>query len=121
MRYLVLTDDWELRGNGEGNVNELQVQPAKKLMSLYEKLGIKGTFNVEVMQQLAFERYSSEVRIAKERDLWLSSVREMRDRGHDVQLHIHPQWFGAYREKGKWVLGSKWNIVDYSKAPRFTE
>lgn len=94
--WIVLSDDWELRGNGQGRVLDQQRIPALKLMNLYDQLGIKSTFNVEVMQQLAFERHSeSSFEIAQGRDDWQETVVNMVERGFDVQLHIHPQWWGG--------------------------
>ncbi len=34
--------------------------------------------------------------------------------GHDVQLHIHPQWFNAHFENEKWIVDmSNWRIGDF--------
>jgi len=113
--WIALTDDWELRGNGTGRVSQLQCKPAARLMDLYERLGIRSTFNVEVMQQLAFERYAQgDAEFRAERDAWKDSVAMMIARGFDVQLHLHPQWLGAERVDGWWRLGTRWNLADYS-------
>lgn len=83
-------------------------------MDLYDSLGIKSTFNVEVMQQLAFERYVDvHEAIRSGRDAWLESVRLMIARDFDVQLHVHPQWMGAEFIDGWWKLDRRWNIADY--------
>lgn len=115
--WIVLTDDWELRGNGTGTVERLQQKPALKLMDLYDKLGIKSTFNVEVMQQLAFERLAdTHAEIRAGRDAWRHTVSTMISRGFDVQLHIHPQWMDADLIDGWWKLDRRWNIGDYPAA-----
>lgn len=114
--WIVLVDDWELRGNGLGNVIDSQYKPALKLMDLYEELDIKGVFNIEVMQQLVFERYASAYEeIKKQRDFWLKTVRNMLQRGFDIQLHIHPQWHDASYNGKFWKLDKRWNIADYSQ------
>jgi hypothetical protein len=113
--WIVLTDDWELRGNGTGRVEDLQQKPAARLMDLYERLGVPATFNVEVLQQLAFERHAERNEsIAQGRDAWIATVRCMVERGFDVQLHLHPQWIGAELIDGWWKLGQRWNIADYA-------
>jgi hypothetical protein len=113
--WIVLTDDWELRGNGTGTVEDLQQKPALRLMDLYDRLGIKSTFNIEVMQQLAFEKHAdSNTGIRAGRDAWRHTVRTMVARGFDVQLHIHPQWVDAELIDGWWKLGRRWNIADYT-------
>lgn len=113
---IILTDDWEVRGNGSGNVADLQVKPAKRLMDIYEKHGIRSTFNVEVLHQLSSLKFCHlSRRMASDVVLWENSVHEMLDRDFDVQLHLHPQWWKASFKHGNWELGKKWNIVDYSK------
>ncbi len=112
---IALTDDWELRGNGLGEVETLQVRPATRLMDLYDRLGVRSTFHVEVMQQLTFESYAGRYpEIARQRDLWIEGVRSMCRRGFDVQLHIHPQWSREEYNGRSWKLGRLWHIVDYS-------
>jgi hypothetical protein len=113
--WIVLTDDWELRGNGTGRVEDLQQKPATRLMDLYQRLGVPATFNVEVLQQLAFERYADgSESIARGRDAWIATVRRMVERGFDVQLHLHPQWADAELIDGWWKLGRRWSIADYA-------
>jgi len=114
--WIVLTDDWELRGNGTGRVEDLQEKPALRLMDLYDKVGIKSTFNIEVLQQLAFEKYAvANESIRAGRDAWRQMVCTMVARGFDVQLHLHPQWMNAELINGWWKLGRRWNIADYTQ------
>ena len=112
--WIVLTDDWELRGNGTGRVEDLQARPATRLMELYQRLGVRSSFNVEVLQQLAFEKHArGNEGIARGRDAWISTVQDMLRRGFDVQLHLHPQWLDAELVGGWWKLGRRWHIADY--------
>lgn len=112
--YLALTDDWELRGNGSGDVSQLQFAPLKQLLRIYGQYGVRSTFNVEVMQQLTFrkfqDRYPELKRLADE---WDDHVREAFKHGQDVQLHIHPQWSTAHYENGKWKLSGEWSLLNY--------
>jgi hypothetical protein len=76
--WIALTDDWELRGNGMGSVYELQYLTSLKLMDLYDRLGVKGTFHLEVLQQIAFLKYSKQYRkIKKEAEYWREAVETM--------------------------------------------
>jgi hypothetical protein len=114
--YLALTDDWELRGNGSGDVEEIQLRPMRELVRLYDAHGARGTFNVEVMQQLAFRAREREHAELKARaDAWDEHVRATYERGHDVQLHIHPQWSDAAYEDGRWKLRGDWSILNYEE------
>jgi hypothetical protein len=44
---------------------------------------------------------------------WEELVREAYSRGHDIQLHVHPQWDQARYEDGKWCLDKRWSILGY--------
>jgi hypothetical protein len=112
--WIAVVDDWELRGNGSGNVVDLQFNNSVRLMESFKKLGIRSTFNIEVMQQLAFENYAGNYgTIRDQRDSWINAVKIMQENGFDIQLHIHPQWHGASFNGKLWKMGTKWNIIDY--------
>lgn len=112
---LVLTDDWEIRGNGSGNIYALQFRKARLLCELYEQFNICGTFTVEVMQQLLHRKYESMYpELGKIADEWDYLVQEMYKHGHDIQLHIHPQWSNAEYHSGKWNLKGNWSLCSYS-------
>lgn len=112
--HLVLTDDWELRGNGSGSMPRIQFDTMERLVAVYERHGLKASFSVEVMQQLkhleAGEREPGLLDLARR---WEEHVREALRRGHDVQLHVHPQWHGAARREGRWHLTAAWSILDH--------
>jgi len=111
---IILTDDWELRGRGFGNVMDMQYKTAIELMNLYDRFGIKSTFNIEVMQQIAFERYKNKYKILKEQIyLWKEAIEIMISKGFDIQLHIHPQWHNAVYDGKKWTLDERWSITSY--------
>lgn len=118
--YLALTDDWELRGDGSGDMNLIQFRPMKELINIYNKHNVRSTFMVEVMQQLTFRREQNrfpELKLLA--DEWDSNVREAYKLGHDIQLHIHPQWSKAEYENGEWKLSGDWSLLNY--APEVAE
>jgi len=115
--HLAFVDDWELRGDGSGNVEKLQVEPMRRLVDIFDKYGIRGSFNVEVMQQMAFRTVEDHhPELKRYADLWEEAVTETYSKGHDIQLHIHPQWKDAKYLDGKWELASDWSILNYSPA-----
>ena len=112
--HLALTDDWELRGNGTGDVREIQLRPLRRLVELYERYGARGTVNAEVMQQLTFRRLQDRhPELGRLADEWDEHLREAHRRGHDVQLHLHPQWAGAAYDGGRWHLPGAWSILEH--------
>lgn len=113
--WIAYVDDWELKGNGLGDVETHQYIPSQKLMNIYDECGIKSSFNIEVMQQIAFEKYKDQYPdINRQYSLWLKSVESMINRGYDIQLHLHPQWHNATFDGSYWKLDKRWNIVDYA-------
>lgn len=113
--YLAFVDDWEVRGNGTGDPRVLQFEPMRRLVKIFDRYGIRGSFNVEVMQQLAYrklqERSPELQAFANE---WEEVVTQSFRQGHDVQLHLHPQWSAArYDGRGVWKVDGDWSILNY--------
>lgn len=114
--HLALVDDWELSGNGSGDIRQLQFEPLRRLVAIYNRLGIHGSFNAEVMQQITFRQHENEHKELKLwADEWDDIVRETFRQGHDIQLHIHPQWQNAEYKDGRWKLTADWSILNYSR------
>ena len=109
---LVLVDDWELRGDGSGDMRVIQFDTLHKTMDIYEKYGLKASINAEVMQQINHkkwgEQYPDLKQLAKE---WDDIIIEACQRGHDIQPHTHSQWQGATYENGRWNLPGNWSII----------
>jgi hypothetical protein len=87
----------------------------RKLVKIFNEHGIRGSFNAEVMQQLTYrseqERFPELKAIADE---WEEVVTESFRQGHDIQLHLHPQWMDArYEGNGNWKLSGDWSILNY--------
>ena len=117
--WLLLQDDWEIRGNGLGNVAHLQYLPLLFILELADLLNIKLNFMVEVLQQIAFNDFAHNNRnIRIQSNLWDNCVLMMKERGHDVQLHLHPQWYKCKYQNGYFILSSNWNIATYGKNDR---
>lgn len=114
--HLALVDDWELSGNGSGDIRRLQFEPMRRLVAIYNRLGILGSFNAEVMQQITFRQYQDQHKELKVlADEWDDTVRETFRQGHDIQLHVHPQWQNAEYHDGRWKLTADWSILNYSR------
>jgi hypothetical protein len=104
---LILTVDYELFGNGSGDVRRDVVEPTDRLLAICERYGAKLTLMFEVAEYWAFKH----AEMAGTLDLGYSPAGEMETqaqeavrRGHDVQLHVHPQWVGAELRDGIWQL-----------------
>lgn len=116
MRYLLLTLDYEIFGNGTGDVRRHMVEPTEQIARICERYGAPLTVFFEAEEYFAFCRYAGELeeqvgynpaRLIREQ------VRSLATRGHDFQLHLHPQWHGARFENGRWLLRPEMETVDH--------
>jgi hypothetical protein len=113
--WFIIEDDWELRGNGLGSVAHLQHTSAVFLMDVCRALDMRVTFMAEVLQQLAMERDGAHARrLRTSTMLWRETVAQMIEEGHDVQLHLHPQWYRAELRDGFYRQDGSWNIADHA-------
>jgi len=86
------------------------------LSHIYKDAGVRGTFNVEVMQQVTFRKFqSTHAELAELADQWDEVVLETYRAGQDMQLHVHPQWSDCSYQDGKWTLTGDWSILDYPR------
>jgi hypothetical protein len=111
---LILSNDWELFGDGSGNYFDVQHQPLKALLQTVEEHGASLTVMAEVAQQWAHQRLATHDNWAREVvDAWEAILQETVQRGSDVQLHLHPQWFHARYEQHAWHVNfDQWAIGD---------
>jgi hypothetical protein len=105
-----------LNGDGSGDPEEIQFRPLRKLTRLFDERSIHGSFDTEVMQQIAFRRFEGEYPHLKPiADAWEKVVTDAFRRGHDFQLHLHSQWKEAAYDGKKWNLTAPWSIIQHSR------
>lgn len=114
-RSILLTVDYEIFGNGSGDVREHITGPTERMARICERAGVPLVVYVEVEEFLAFERERDQLR----RLLGYDPAAEIRTqlvdlarRGHDLQLHLHPEWVGATFRDGQWLLRRDKRSVD---------
>ncbi len=111
---ILLEDDWEVMGNGLGNVAQLQYLPSLFLMKTLRRLGATMTFMVDVVHQLRYLQPDiSDPNLKMQTRIWEENVLLMKEYGFDVQLHLHPQWHQASQNKDHFLLSNNWNIGSY--------
>lgn len=113
MINLLLTTDYEIFGNGTGDVRCCLINPTDRLLDLCDRYGARLTLFFEVCEYWAFKQGSEEGKLdhldydpAAEME---AQAKDALERGHDVQLHVHPQWLNASLEDdGTWKLNYQW-------------
>lgn len=107
MKNFILTIDYELHlGNVTGSVRECMIEPTRKLMDILDINHSTMTVFWDILHYYKLLELQSVFPALKEEcTLIEKQVKEMYERGHDIQLHIHPHWLDARYMDGKWVFG----------------
>lgn len=120
MKSLIFTLDYELYGNGSGNVFTHIIEPTKELLEIADRYNVKLTFYFEVVEYWKLKDewkkgnhmgYTKNPIVAMEEQLKYAHAK-----GHDIQLHIHPQWIDAEWVNSRWTVNnSKWRLGDFKE------
>lgn len=108
---IAVTVDYELFGNGRGDLVEHILEPTDRLLAFAAGWNLPLTFFIETAELLAFDRAVRANTVGPGigkayRDIRAQIARMVRE-GHDVQLHFHPQWVDARWTPDGWLLGSQ--------------
>lgn len=114
--HLILTLDYEMFGNGSGCIEHCLLSPTRRLLELMRKYDAGCTFFVDALEfeaMMGTEGYlGSDRRSALEEQL-----SEIGRPPHEIQLHLHPQWFDATWDGSEWRLRlDLWRIGDLPRA-----
>ncbi|MGD1083244.1 MAG: hypothetical protein ABSA47_00680 [Verrucomicrobiota bacterium] len=115
MRYVVLSVDYEIFGNGSGDVLQHIVQPAASMSRICRDHGAPLTVFFEAEEYHSFVEYQRPLTQALGYDpaqKMADQVAALAGQGHDFQLHLHPEWVGARFEQGRWLLHRDRRTVD---------
>src|SRR5258708_5032031 len=118
--YLALTHEWEMRGDGSGDIEKIQFATLRQLLEIYAKWGVRTPILPDVMQQLAFRRNENDHPNLKPlADSWDQHLRDALVQHHDIQLHLHPQWLNAKYQAGRWLPNGDLSILNYERDAAF--
>lgn len=104
---IIMSLDYEIFGEGSGDIAKHMISPADRILKICDKFGVPMTIMFEICEYMKFKEFDAQLT----EDLGYSpstlireQVRAAFKRGHDVQLHMHPQWIGAMYKNKKWIL-----------------
>jgi hypothetical protein len=113
----VFTLDYEIYGNGQGGLRGLVYEPAETLREVFVRHGVRFVNFVEAAE---FERLE-ETRSDPAIDLVTAQIRSLHEAGFETGLHLHPQWYNATYEDGRWLLDDReYNLCTLPR-PRIEE
>ena len=103
----IFTIDYEIYGNGEGSLRELVYEPAERLRAIFRRWNASFVAFVEVAELEMIEAKGTDPAI----DLVKQQIRDFHREGFELGLHLHPQWYNARYENGRWLLDySEYNL-----------
>lgn len=107
----IFTLDYEIYGNGDGSLRELVYGPAERLRETFLRWNARFVNFVEVAELEQIEKQASDPAIAVVK----RQVRDLYAEGFEIGLHLHPQWYNARYEAGRWRLDlSEYNLCTLS-------
>ena len=113
---LAITLDYELFGNGTGNVFSDIILPTKKILKLCKQFNAKITIFFEVVEYWKLcEEWENGNSMGYSKNPCKAIENQLKNAlidGHDLQLHVHPQWLGAQFINGKWNCTQYWSMID---------
>lgn len=115
---LILTVDYELFGSGAGDLDAHLVEPTTRLLRLARQHAVPVTVFVETEEIRFLERHAAlGSALATQVERVRGQLRAAVAGGHDLQLHVHPQWADATWDGGRArVREDAWRIGDVPAA-----
>lgn len=105
-KNFILTIDYELHlGNTTGSVFECMIEPTRRLMEILDRNQSKMTVFWDILHYYKLLELQDKYPVLKD-DCRLieNQVKKMYEKGHDIQLHIHPHWLDAQYINDKWIF-----------------
>jgi hypothetical protein len=113
MIEVIFTLDYELYGNGTGSLRDLVYEPGERLLAVFGKHEARFVAFVEAAEFERIEQQGEDPAIGTVK----RQIQAFHAQGFEVALHLHPQWYGARYEHGRWLLDySEYNLCTLSRA-----
>lgn len=106
---ILITLDYELfLGGVTGSLRKCIIDPTERILKIAERREAKLTFFVDSGYLLRLREIGrSQRKLDGDYRSVIQNLNEISRRGHDIQLHIHPQWEDSNHEGTKWITESK--------------
>ena len=101
MLNIIVSFDYELfLGENYDTPKRILFEPTENLMNLLEKYNVSSTFFADVCSIFAHKKYN----LFEYVDDFSNQLINIKKRGHDVQLHLHPNWYYSIYDGDKWIF-----------------
>lgn len=105
MLHLCLTFDYELFfAHTDFSEQDVLFKPTERILDLLDEYDMKATFYADTASCIRYAEFG----LNDFPKSFNAQITSMRKRKHDIQLHIHPIWYNAKLEKGKWQFDNRY-------------
>ena len=101
-----MCDDTEVKGNGNGDVRSLILNPLKHYVENMVRSDIKGTFFVDMAHFIFLKKHHN---TSEDYFCFLEAIEILFKHQMDVQLHLHPQWMVRIADPAS-KIDARWNL-----------
>lgn len=114
---LIISLDYELFLNDiTGGVGNCLIKPTMEFQKVCSKHGIASTIFVDAAYLYMLNTLKSTYpKLSEDYDAVVGNIKWLKSNGHDIQLHIHPQWYYSSFDGRKWILD--WDHYKLSDMP----
>ena len=118
---LLFTLDYELfMGNQTGTADHCLINPLDQYLEATRNYGLRFTLFVDAAYLFALRSHMAQHECLRNDFRKITHhLRTLHDEGHDIQLHIHPQWYYSEFDGTVWHLDTNhYKLTDMPKAER---
>jgi len=94
------------------------VNKTKKLQQKLDEYSINQTLFPDICEMYSFKKFNKQLKEYygySPYEIYKNQLDNLHSKGNDIQLHLHPQWFGANFINGRWILNTHlWRISSSS-------
>lgn len=110
MNNLLLTFDYELPlGGVKNDYRDALFEPTDQLLGWADQWNLSLVFFVDILSYVQFKKFQ----INSFTDPFKNQVQKMIQKGHDVQLHIHPHWLDTNIQNNHFETKAPFSLSDY--------
>jgi peptidoglycan/xylan/chitin deacetylase (PgdA/CDA1 family) len=100
---ILITLDYELFYTDNPSLEKCIINPTNELLKIVDPLGVKMVLFVDVGYLKCLEKYKNDYpNLRKDYELITKQMKDLCNKGHEVQLHIHPHWEDTTYDGKKW-------------------
>ncbi len=108
---IFLTFDYELPLGGiVKSYKHSLFDPTDQLLKIAEELKVPIVLFADILSALKFRQWDKENFYTP----FLEQLHDAINKGHDVQLHLHPHWLHTTIEDGKFITSEKYALSDFA-------